>query len=324
MKMRNIGSNGLKVSAMGLGCMGMSANYGEPNDQESIRTIHRALELGINFIDTADMYGWGHNEKLIAEAIKGKREKVKLATKLGFVQNGDGFRIDGSPDYIKKAAEASLKRLGVETIDLYYLHRADPKTPIEESILALADLVKQGKVLNIGISEVKAETIRRAAKIHPIAAVQTEYSLFEREPEKEIIPTSRELGISFVPYSPLGRGILTGKIDSSFSFASDDFRKVLPKFQGESFAENQKHIAIFKEFATIKQCTPGQLALAWLLAQGEDIVPIPGTKRIAYLEENIASVSLELTKQDLDYLDQLLPRGIFKGQKYPDAINFEI
>src|SRR3990167_6512267 len=318
MKTRTLGKNGLVVSAMGLGCMGMSSAYGNrPNEVESIKTIHRALELGVTLIDTADMYGWGHNEELIGKAIKGRRGKVALATKMGFIKYGTEFALDGSPNYIKSACEASLKRLDVDYIDIYYLHRVDPKVPVEESISAIADLVKSGKVRYIGISEAKPDTIRRAHKIHPIAAVETEYSLWQRDPEIEILPTCLELGISFIPYSPLGRGFLTGKFTQINDLTQDDFRRVLPRFQEKNLAKNLRLLENLTEIAKAKQCTLAQLALAWLLAQGNHIIPIPGTKRIAYLEENLGALTVQLSNTELAKLNHLFPLGIAKGEKYP-------
>ena len=319
----HLGKKGPLVSAMGLGCMGMSSAYGQRNDTESIKTIHRALELGVTLIDTADMYGWGHNEELIGKAIKGRRGKVALATKMGFIKYGTEFALDGSPNYIKSACDASLKRLDVDYIDIYYLHRVDPKVPVEESISAIADLVKSGKVRYIGISEAKPDTIRRAHKIHPIAAVETEYSLWQRDPEIEILPTCLELGISFIPYSPLGRGFLTGKFTQINDLTQDDFRRVLPRFQEENLAKNLRLLENLTEIAKAKQCTLAQLALAWLLAQGSHIIPIPGTKRIAYLEENLGALTVQLSNTELAKLNHLFPLGIAKGEKYPAHLNFE-
>lgn len=325
MEKRRLGKTGPMVTALGLGCMPMSMAYGVRDDKESLKTLHRALELGVNFLDTADMYGDGHNEELISKAMKGKREQIIIATKCGFVKSNDTYEIDASPSYIKKACEASLKRLGTDVIDLYYMHRGDPKTPMEDSIGAMADLVKAGKIRHIGVSELKAETIRRAAKIHPIAALQTEYSLWSRKPEEKIIPACRELGIAFVPYSPLGRGFLAGKPLNPEAFEETDFRRVLPRFQGENFSANQKITTLLKEIANAKDCTPAQLALAWLLAQGKDIVPIPGTKRMSYLEENLGAINVELTAADLRILDETLPLGIAQGERFPEQIeNLEI
>lgn len=323
MQQRQLGKTGPKVSAIGLGCMGMSAAYGETNDVESITVLERALELGVTLLDTADMYGWGHSEKLLSQVIKGKRDQICVATKMGFVQTAEGYRIDTSPKYIRSACEASLRRLQVDTIDLYYLHRVDQTTPVEESMLVLAELVKSGKIRHIGLSEVKPETIRRAAAIHPIAAVETEYSLWQREPELAIIPTCRELGIGFVPYSPLGRGFLTGKLTDIDTLTSDDFRRVLARFQGDNFVDNKKLLQSLEKLAQLKNCTAAQLSLAWLLAQGEDIVPIPGTKKIKYLEENVGAQAVVLSAEELVTLDQLFALGSVKGDKYPAHLNFE-
>lgn len=327
MKQRRLTKNGPSVSVIGLGCMGMSMGYGPGNDAESINTIHRAIDLGVTLIDTADMYGWGHNEELIGKAIKSHRHKLVLATKMGFVNNTKGatldYYLDGSPKHIKAACEASLKRLGVDVIDLYYLHRVDPNTPIEESIEAMAQLVKAGKIRYIGISEVKPATIRRAAKVHPITAVQTEYSLWERYPEAEILPTCYELGIGFVPYSPLGRGFLTGTITNTATLAAEDFRHILPKFLGDNFIANQQLIVEFKNIAIEKNCSMAQLALAWLLAQNETIVPIPGTKKVKYIEENLGALDIQLSKEELHRLNDLFPINVAKGEKYPEAFECE-
>lgn len=323
---RNLGELKLEVSALGLGCMGMSQNYGKSDDNQSIKTIHRAIELGITFIDTADLYGDGHNEELIGKALSdGRREQVTLATKCGFIRLGNyEYRIDGSPTHIKNACDASLKRLDTDVIDLYYLHRADPRVPIEESVGALADLVKAGKVRQIGLSEVTAPTLRRATNIHPITALQTEYSLWQRKPEKNILATCRELGIGFVPYSPLGRGFLTGKIRDTSTLDENDFRRITPKFQKEHLQQNLKIADAVIQFANYKNCTPAQLALAWLLAQGNDIVPIPGTRSIERLEENRYAVSIELSKPDLDEINRLIPVDAVSGSQYPENLNFEI
>jgi aryl-alcohol dehydrogenase-like predicted oxidoreductase len=323
MKKRQLGKTGPMVSALGLGCMGMSAAYGAAADADSIKTIQRAIDLNVTLLDTADMYGWGHNETLIGKAIKHQREKIVLATKMGFIQNDEGFAIDTSPGYIKSACEASLKRLNVDAIDLYYLHRIDSVTPIEESMMALADLVKAGKIRHVGLSEVKPETIRRAAKIHPIAAIQTEYSLWQREPEIEILSTCRELGIGFVPYSPLGRGFLTGAITDSNQFSGDDFRRVLPRYQGENFIENKKLLITLEQIAKENHCTAAQLSLAWLLSRGDDIVPIPGTGKIKRLEENIGASEIAISHKELNALDRLFAPGCVKGEKYPAHLNFE-
>lgn len=327
MEQRRIGKNGPLVSAIGLGCMGMSMGYGPGDDGQSIKVIHRAIDLGVTLIDTADMYGWGHNEALISQAIKAQRHKITLATKMGFVRQDKGdtldYCIDGSSAYVKTACDASLKRLGVDVIDLYYLHRVDPKTPIEESIGAMADLVKAGKIRHIGISEVKPSTIRRAAKIHTIAAVQTEYSLWERYPEDEIIPTCQELGIGFIAYSPLGRGFLTGEISDISKLSPEDFRPMLPRFQEENFVANQMLIHKLKEMAKVKHCSLSQLALAWILARSANIIPIPGTKRMQYLEDNLGALHLKLSQEDLDELERIFPINVAKGKKYPKEFDCE-
>ena len=318
MKKRMIGKSTLEAGAIGLGCMGMSEFYGASDEQESINTIHRALDLWVTLLDTADMYGVGENEKLVGKAIAGRRSEVVLATKFGIVRNAKGeyLGISGRPEYVKSACEASLKRLGVEVIDLYFQHRVDPDTPIEETIGAMADLVREGKVRYIGMSEAAASTIRRAQAVHPITAVETEYSLWSRDVEDEILPTCRELGIGFVPYSPLGRGFLTGKIQKYDDFAQDDFRRFLPRFQGDNFFKNLVLVDYVKELAVQKDCTPSQLALAWLLTQGDDMIPIPGTKRISYLEENIGAVNVQLTTSDLQRLNEIAPKGVAIGERY--------
>ncbi len=321
MPTRRLGKNGPLVSAQGLGCMGMSEFYGTGDEAESLATIYRAIELGITFLDTADMYGTGENEKLVGKAIRGKRDEVFLATKFGIVRdpNNPGIRgVNGSPEYVRASCDASLKRLGVEHIDLYYQHRVDPKTPIEETVGAMAELVSAGKVRQIGLSEASAATIRRAHQVHPIAALQTEYSLWTRDPEDELLATTRELGIAFVAYSPLGRGFLTGQMKSPNDLAPDDFRRQSPRFQGDNFQRNLDLVKHVEEIAAEKRCTPGQLALAWLLAQGEDIIPIPGTKRRKYLDENAAAVKVRLSQDDLRRIDKAAPHGAAAGQRYPE------
>lgn len=321
MKQRALGSRELTVSALGLGCMGMSEFYGAGDDEESVATIHRALDLGIAFLDTSDMYGRGHNEELVGRAIKDRRDEVVLATKFGIVRTDDPRErgITGRPEYVRQACDASLARLGVDVIDLYYQHRVDRTVPIEETVGAMGELVEVGKVRFLGLSEAAPATIRRAVSVHPIAALQTEYSLWSRDPEDEILPTCRELGIGFVAYSPLGRGFLTGGITRFSDLAEDDFRRFSPRFQGENFDRNLALVDRIKALAGEKGCTPSQLALAWLLAQGEDIVPIPGTKRRRYLEENAAAIDVRLSAEDLTRIAELAPVGVAAGDRYPEA-----
>jgi aryl-alcohol dehydrogenase-like predicted oxidoreductase len=322
MDKRTLGSQGLTVSAQGLGCMGMSEFYGDTDEREAIDTIHRALELGVTFLDTADMYGPFVNEELVGRAVAGRRDEVQLATKFGNVRgpNGERLGIRGDAQYVREACEASLRRLGVDTIDLYYQHRVDKTVEIEETVGAMAELVAEGKVRHLGLSEASPETIRRAHAVHPITALQTEYSLWARDPEAEILPTLRELGIGFVAYSPLGRGFLTGRFKSPQDFPENDFRRFLPRFQGENFERNLQLVEGVHEIAAEKGITAGQLALAWVAAQGEDIVPIPGTKRVRYLEENAAAAEVELTEEDLRRLDEL---GVPAGERYPDMSSID-
>ncbi len=322
MQTRELGRSGLKVSAMGLGCMGMSAFYGARDDHESLATIDRALELGISFLDTSDSYGPHTNEILIGKAIAGRREKFIIATKFGIVRgpNPEDRSINGRPEYVRQACEASLRRIGIDTIDLYYLHRVDSKTPIEDTVGAMAALVKQGKVRHLGLSEAGPETVRRASAVHPIAALQTEYSMWSREPEDGLLALCRELGVGFVAYSPLGRGFLTGQIKTPDNFEADDIRRAWPRFQGEDFQKNLELVKRIETIAAEKHCTPSQLALAWVLAQGKDIVPIPGTKRRRYLEENVAAMEVQLGAEDLRRIDEVAPKGVASGPRYPEAL----
>src|SRR5213594_515570 len=317
MEQRHLGSQGLVVSALGLGCMGMSDFYGERDDNQSVATIHRAIELGITLLDTADVYGPFTNEQLVGRAVTDRRDRVAVATKFGFVRRPDGSwaGVSGRPEYVRQACDASLARLGVDHIDLYYQHRVDPGVPIEETVGAMAELVRAGKVRYLGLSEAAPATVRRAHAVHPISALQTEYSLWSRDPEDEIIPTCRSLGVGFVPYSPLGRGFLTGRFQKFEDLPADDYRRNHPRFQGENFQKNLDLVKRVEQIAREKGCTPGQLALAWVLAQGKDIVPIPGTKRRKYLEENAGALAVKLTAADLRRIDGVVPKGAVAGSR---------
>ncbi|HWW44211.1 MAG TPA: aldo/keto reductase [Acidimicrobiia bacterium] len=325
MEQRRLGTQGLTVSALGLGCMGMSQSYGPADEDESIATLNRALELGITFFDTANAYGAGHNERLIGPVLRARRDEVVIATKFGIAgRSGGKMVVDGRPEAARTCCDESLERLGVDTIDLYYLHRVDKTVPIEETVGAMAELVAAGKVRHLGLSEASAATIRRAHATHPIAALQSEWSLFNREPEETVLPALRELGIGFVPFSPLGRGFLTGQITSPDDFGPDDMRRHNPRFQGENFDRNLQLVERVREMAAVKGCTPGQLALAWLVAQGTDVVPIPGTKRRTYLEENVGALDVTISPADLARLDDLLPAGSASGPRYEDMSAIDV
>jgi aryl-alcohol dehydrogenase-like predicted oxidoreductase len=325
MQTRKLGSQGLEVSAEGLGCMGMSEFYGNTNEDQAIATIHRALDLGVTFLDTADMYGPFTNELLVGRAVAGRRDELVIATKFGNERREDGTRvgINGRPEYVHKACDASLQRLGIDQIDLYYQHRVDHDVPIEETVGAMGELVAAGKVLFLGLSEASPRTIRRAHEVHPISALQTEYSLWTRDPEDEILPTVRELGVGFVAYSPLGRGFLSGRYRSPDDFDENDFRRANPRFQGANFERNLRLVERVEEIAAEKDVTPGQLALAWVMHQGADIVPIPGTKHVRYLDENVAAVEIDLSDDDLERLDQLAPVGVAAGDRYADMSSID-
>ena len=319
MQYRRLGKSSLVVSALGLGCMGMSQSYGTPDDVESLATLNHAIDRGITMLDTADMYGGGTNEELLSQILAKRRNEVILATKFGNMRQPDGrfLGVNGKPEYVQQACEASLKRLKISTIDLFYLHRVDTGVPIEDTVGAMARLIEQGKVRYLGLSEAGAKTIRRAHATYPIAALQSEYSLWTRDPEGEILGTCRELGIGFVPYSPLGRGILTGQVKSA-QFGPKDFRRISPRFQGDNFQKNLALVTRVEQIASEKRCTPAQLALAWVLAQGDDIVPIPGTKRRTYLDQNLSALDVTLTASDLRRIDEAIPRGAAVGARYPD------
>jgi aryl-alcohol dehydrogenase-like predicted oxidoreductase len=323
MQFRTLGKNGPRVSALGLGCMGMSDFYGDRDDNESIATLHHAIDRGVTFFDTADMYGPHHNEELLGHAIVGRRERVFIATKFGIVRdpaNPQVRGVNGKPDYVRAACDASLRRLKVDSIDLYYQHRVDPQTPIEDTVESMAGLVRAGKVRHLGLSEASPETLRRAHAVHPITALQSEYSLWTRDPEDDVLATCRALGIGFVAYSPLGRGFLTGQLKRFEDLAPDDYRRNSPRFQGENFQKNLALVDSVNELAAKKGCTPGQLALAWVLAQGDDIVPIPGTKRRRYLDENLAALDVKLTPEDLATINAVFPPGLAVGARYPESM----
>jgi aryl-alcohol dehydrogenase-like predicted oxidoreductase len=320
MEQRKVGHSTLRVSALGLGCMSMSGTYGKSEDPRSIAVVHRALDLGVNHLDSSDMYGWGHNEELIGRALRGRRDRVILATKFGQVRSPDGAsHVDGRPQYVFQACDASLRRLGVDEIDLYYQHRVDPEVPIGETVGAMARLIERGKVRCLGLSEAAPATVRRAHAVHPISAVQLEYSLLYRHPAEEVLATCRELGISLVAYSPLGRGFLPGRLQIAAEIPEDDRKRQHPRFQGENFEHNRRLVGRIEALAREKDVTPAQLALAWLLGQGSDVLPIPGTKRIAYLEENLGAVGVRLSAEDLRRIDEAMPPGAAKGARYPEA-----